>query len=105
MYADGTARQIETWTSFLLSTGELSPDEIGDSDGRQGAPDAGAEVRFIDLPGREAFSGMLAQPGKTRADVEAFVAKLGAAASTDYGHAGPMFVEHLMAYPAVGGRV
>ena len=64
---------------------------------RRGAPDGGAEVRFINIPGREAFP---AEPGQTREDVDAFVTKLGAAASTDYGHAGPMFVKYLMAYPA-----
>ena len=92
--ADGSARKAEAWSLFALSSGEAKLEEHANpaSWRRREPTDAGAGARFIDIPADQIFVDLHGRP-----DAKAFVETLGAAAMTDYGSAGPVFVEWLLA--------
>jgi hypothetical protein len=94
--ADGTARKTEEWEGFILSSGEAKLEEHANSAGgrRREAADAGAGARFMDVPADAIFLDLHGHP-----DAKAFVETLGAASMTDYGYAGPTFVEWLLDHP------
>jgi putative DNA primase/helicase len=95
MMSDGGSRKTKHYSGFILSSGELTIKERGeDGFGRAVAPDAGAAVRGVDLVTDRAFDAI---GGAT--EQQSFVERLGVAAATDYGHAGPAFARWIAEHP------
>jgi Domain of unknown function (DUF927) len=94
--ADGSARKAEAWSLFALSSGEARLEEHANpaSWRRREPTDAGAGARFIDIPADQIFVDLHGER-----DAKTFAETLGAGATTNYGPAGPAFVEWLLANP------
>lgn len=103
---DAGARAIKSWRVMLLSTGEVGSAALMNAAGHKAR--AGHDVRLVELPadaGRGyglfdsdgGYGAQLALPvvDGTRISARSLALALGDAARTDYGHAGPLFVERL----------
>lgn len=89
MRADGTAKEMLTWRTIILSSGETSLGEKIRQEG--GQVQAGQEVRLLDLPlGATLFDDLHGHESS-----KAFAVALEAAAGADYGHAGRAFVRQV----------
>jgi putative DNA primase/helicase len=92
---DGGAREVRRWRVLLLSNGEIGTGQVLNSVGQKLR--AGQEVRFVEVPSdmKAGFGVFDSDGGKGSA--RALSIALADAASANYGHAGPLFVERLAA--------
>tara|TARA_R110000822_G_scaffold49736_3_gene130491 strand:+ start:9012 stop:11915 length:2904 start_codon:yes stop_codon:yes gene_type:complete len=96
---EGGARAIKSWRVLLLSTGEVGTAALMNAAGQKTR--AGHDVRLVEVPadaGRgfglfDSAGGDEGRAGETSA--RALSLHLVEAASVNYGHAGPLFVERL----------
>ncbi len=95
--SDATLRQPARWRLILLSSGEVGLADHVASDGKGGRVAAGQELRLIDVAA-DAGGGLgiwsrldAGETGASRSEA------IKAAAKTHFGHAGPRFLEKLIA--------
>jgi Domain of unknown function (DUF927) len=96
MTPDISARPALAWSLFGLSSGEKTLSDLVEEQGfrkRRGL-DGGAGARVLDIPADNVFRQL-----HGAADGAAFAEKLGKAAMTDYGHAGPAYAAWLLDHP------
>lgn len=95
--ADATLRQAARWRLILLSTGEIGLADHVASDGKGGRVAAGQELRLIDVSAdMGAALGIWNQLDKGETGAARSEA-IKAAAKAHFGHAGPLFLEKLIA--------
>lgn len=98
---DARARSIKSWRVLLLSTGEVGSAAIMNSAGQKAR--AGHDVRLVEVPADAGRGfGLFDSDGleqrdsaKGRGSARTLALALVDAARSDYGHAGPLFVERL----------
>lgn len=91
----GAARRPAVWSLLFLSTGEVRlADKIAE-DGRERPVAAGQQVRIVDIEADAGAGQGIFQNLHGKESAESLARLLKQAAETDYGHAGPAFVDHL----------
>ena len=90
----GAARETARWRVMCLSSGERTLGAHMSEGGRQ--PNAGQEARLLDLPATDRAYGLFDEL-HGRDDGRAFADELKQVTAANFGHAGPAFVESLIA--------
>ena len=89
----GTGREIKSWRTIFLSTGEVGLVDKLAEEGRKAH--AGQTVRMIDILADAGVGMGLFENLHDFTSAQAFADAIKQAATTNYGHAGPAFIETL----------
>lgn len=99
---DGTARDVHTWSTMLLSSGEITlADKLAEAGLK---PKAGQAVRFIDISADAGMSMGIFQ------DTKGMTAKqcaklIGEISKTHYGYAGKKFIQYIIDNEGIEERI